>query len=249
MIPIDINCDLGEGDSQQDCDNDALIMPFISRCNIACGGHAGNKKTIIESLQNANKHQLKIGAHPGYPDKENFGRCSLPLTKQQLEQTLKDQIDSFLEIANQQNIKIEHIKFHGALYNDIEKDPAMALQLGQFVLNNYPSKILIGLSAGELEKVSKMLGITFLAEGFMDRRYLPNGTLTTRSEKDSMIEDQSSIIKQAIILAKGQLINTKDNQTIKPKVDTICIHGDNPQAISLIKALSDAFAKSGITIR
>ena len=249
MVTIDINCDLGEGNTQQDCEQDALLMPFISRCNIACGGHAGNELTIRESLQNAKSNHLKIGAHPGYPDKENFGRRSINFPTDQLKQSLVSQIDLLLDIAEQENIEVDHIKFHGALYNDIENDPILAKEIASIIKQTYPSKKLLGLAEGELQQVCNDLDIEFLAEGFIDRSYLSNGKLTPRSEPGAVIENQIDNVNQAIALAINKSIRTSDNRAISPQVDTICLHGDNPQAIPLIKKICTEFEKLDIAIR
>jgi UPF0271 protein len=249
LTSIDINCDLGEGANKQDCDQDALLMPYISSCNIACGGHAGNDFTIKESLKNANYHQLKIGAHPGYPDRENFGRITLDLSKQRLKESLITQIDNLLDIADQENIPIHHIKFHGALYNDLENNPFLALEVATMMKQNYPSKKVIGLAGGELQKSCENIGLEFLAEGFVDRSYLSNGKLTPRTEAGALIEDQNISVDQAIALATNKTIKSIDNQAISPQVDTICLHGDNPLAIPLIKKINLAFDELEIVIR
>ena len=246
---IDINCDLGEGTTKKDCDQDALLMPYISSCNIACGGHAGNDLTIKESLINANQHQLKIGAHPGYPDKENFGRTTLELSTQTLTESLVTQIDNLLDIADQENIPIHHIKFHGALYNDLENTPSLALEVARIIKQHYPSKKVLGLAGGELQLICDNIGLEFLAEGFIDRKYLSSGKLTPRTVAGALIEDQNISVAQAIALATSNTFKSIDNQTISPKVDSICLHGDNPQAIPLIKKIKNAFDELGIDIR
>lgn len=248
-IYIDINCDLGEGVSQQDCALDELLMAYVSSCNIACGGHAGNERTMRESLRNATKNQLKIGAHPGYPDKDKFGRSSMELTEVQLEKTIVSQIDSLLNIAAEEHIDVQHIKFHGALYNDAESNPALATQLTSIIQQYYPSKKVVGLAGGTLEAACKVQSLTFIAEGFMDRTYLSNGKLTSRTESGAIIEDQNHNINQAIALATNQPIICIDNHTIQLQVDTICLHSDNPNALSLVKQLRQAFNKEGITIQ
>lgn len=246
---IDINCDLGEGISQQDCDNDALLMPYISSCNIACGGHAGSTFTMKTTLINADNNNLKIGAHPGYPDKKTFGRSSISLTELQLTQTLVAQINSLLDIAEQESIDVQHIKFHGALYNDAENISGLANHLAKIINQFFPSQKVVGLAGGLLEAACIELGLLFLAEGFMDRAYLPNSKLIPRSEKGAVFDDQETSINQAIALATNKAISTNCDLTITPIVDTICLHGDNPLALTLIKELSHQFGKAGITIR
>ncbi len=246
---IDINCDLGEGSNQHDCDNDALLMPYISSCNIACGGHAGNAFTMRTTLINAKNNNLKIGVHPSYPDKRNFGRQSIHLTELQLTQTLVAQINSLLAIAEQENSDVEHIKFHGALYNDAENISGLANRLAKIMHQFFPSQKVVGLAGGLLEAACKELGLLFLAEGFMDRAYLPNSKLVSRSEGGAVYDDQEMSINQAIALATNKPISTNSVLTIAPIVDTICLHGDNPLALTLIKELSHQFEKAGITIR
>ncbi|MCP3674407.1 MAG: 5-oxoprolinase subunit PxpA [Gammaproteobacteria bacterium] len=246
---IDINCDLGEGISQQDCDNDELLMPYISSCNIACGGHAGNAFTMRTTLLNAKNNSLKIGAHPGYPDKENFGRQSINLTELQLTQTLVAQINSLLDIAEQENISVKHIKFHGALYNDAENISGLANRLAKIIHQFFPSQKIVGLAGGLLETACQELGLLFLAEGFMDRAYLANSKLVSRSVNGAIYDNQETSINQAIALATNKPISTNCDRTITPIVDTICLHGDNPLALPLIKELSHQFENAGITIR
>jgi len=245
---IDINCDLGEGKTTDDCEKDARVMPYISSCNITCGGHAGNHLTMNESVKSAIAHQLKIGAHPGYPDKENFGRRSISVSLQKLKQSIKFQIDSLKNIANNQEAQLNHIKFHGALYNDIESDKILAFELAYFCLNEYPNIKLMGLSAGYLKPACKKLGIDFISEGFMDRRYLSNGLLTPRSRQGAVIQDPDTIIKQAINLAKNQAIISIEGESIRPIVNSICLHGDNPNAISIAKKLHHSMSESNISL-
>ncbi len=246
---IDINCDLGEGSTSQDCVRDSLLMPYISSCNIACGGHAGNKLTILGSLHNAKHHQLKIGAHPGYPDKDNFGRKSIVFSFRKLEETLQFQIDYLLDIASDSDIAVQHIKFHGALYNDIENDDQLATNAANIVMQFYPEMKVVGLAAGKLEIACKRLGLHFLSEGFIDRSYLSNGRLTPRSEPGALIQDHQHSINQATAFATNKPVTTNDNNSITRKVDTLCLHGDHPQALYLIKKINESFKRSGIIIR
>lgn len=249
MYKIDINCDLGEGEDTEDCQQDALLMPYISSCNIACGGHAGNQQTIQLSLLNAQKHQLKIGAHPGYPDKDNFGRKSLSLSSEKLNRSLREQIDWLITIGLENNIHLKHIKLHGALYNDVEKDKLLASQIAKLFRQHYSNYKIVGLADGKLEEACQEESLEFIAEGFMDRVYLSNGQLTPRKQAGAVIQDIQAVINQAIALAKNARITTSDKQKISPKVETICLHGDNPKALTIIKNLTRAFKESGINIQ
>jgi UPF0271 protein len=234
---IDINCDLGEGETLADCDNDARLMPFISSCNIACGGHAGNEKTMLATLKHAKNNKLKIGAHPGYPDKTNFGRLSIKISISQLLQGLKQQIGQLLVLAKSLGLTIHHIKFHGALYNDIENNQPLAQVIANFCFEFYPSLKILGLAGGTLASSCRKLNHPFIAEGFMDRRYLSNGQLVPRSQDGAVIKSKHEVITQAIALAKNKAINTHDNKSISPQVNSICLHGDNPNAFELAQTL------------
>ena len=246
---IDINCDLGEGETIAYCEKDALLMPFISSCNIACGGHAGNELTIASSLSNAIKHQLRIGAHPGYPDKDNFGRVSLSISTDKLKKSLRQQIDLISAIASKNKLQLNHIKFHGALYNDIETDSLLADELAKFCKKYFPSMKLLGLANGNLKAASKKHEIEFIAEGFMDRAYLSNGKLSPRSTKGSVFENKNDVINQALSLATNQRVKTVDQKFIETKVDSICLHGDNPNALTIAQSVYLAMPESGVQIK
>ncbi len=247
-LSIDINCDLGEGKTLSDCEIDKQLMPFISSCNIACGGHAGNELTMANSLRNAGKHNLKIGAHPGYADKDNFGRLSLSLPFNQLEKSLKQQISSFQELALRENIQLHHIKFHGALYNDSEADRQLAINLVKFCKLNYPSLSILGLANGNMKDACEQLQVNFIAEGFMDRAYLSSGKLTPRSKEGAILKEQQQVINQLLALAKEHPIATYDHQNIRIKVDSVCLHGDNPNAFNIAKSIYRSLKDSGINI-
>ena len=154
---IDINCDLGEGSTLADGENDALLMPYLSSCNIACGGHAGNSETIDYAIKHALRHQLKIGAHPGYPDPDNFGRDSLGLSTNEAVESLRQQLDLFLGVVNQNNTSLNHIKLHGALYNDVEINIELADVIADYFFEAFPEIKLNGLAQGQFQQVCKSI--------------------------------------------------------------------------------------------
>lgn len=245
---IDINCDLGEGITAQDCDNDRLLMQYISSCNIACGGHAGNNLTIELSVKNAIASEMNVGAHPGYPDKTNFGRKTMRLARKSLENSIRAQIDSLQNEVHKQSIKLAHIKFHGALYNDIENDLSLANRMAKLCKTNYPKLKLLGLANGHLKTACKEYSLGFISEGFMDRVYLSSGKLTPRTQQNAVIHEPAVAIQQAIALVKKEPLLTSDGGDLRIKVDSICLHGDNPQAPIIAKSLVAAFNKEGFKI-
>ncbi len=246
---IDINCDLGEGTNKGDCRQEALLMPYISSCNIACGGHAGNQDTILSSLINASKHKLKVGAHPGYADQENFGRVSVSISQSELVISLKQQIDRLIFIAKKNDIKVNHIKFHGALYNDIEKDVPLAIYLAEFCRECYPLLRIIGLADGNLKKACRRLSLDFISEGFMDRTYLSNGKLSARKAEGAVLEKSNDVVNQALQIADKESVTTIDNNVIPLKVDSICLHGDNPNALVIARLLQQELEKKRFKIQ
>lgn len=234
---IDINCDLGEFEAVEAIQKDHQLMNYISRANIACGGHAGSDATMKSMLQAAKSSTIFVGAHPSYPDKANFGRQSMNCSFEVLSSHLRRQIDTLLSIAEGEGVQLAHIKCHGALYNDLEKDESLANQIAELFAVHYPELSLLGLTGAELAKACNKTGQRFLQEGFMDRAYLANGQLTPRSQPGAVIEDVSLAIEQAIKLAKGECIHSIDGQPLMLKVDSICLHGDNAQVLAIARRL------------
>ncbi len=248
-ITIDINCDLGEGSLPIDVDNDALLMPYLSSCNIACGGHAGNLETIETTIKKALHHQLKIGAHPGYPDQNNFGRSSSGLSASEVVESLRQQLDLFLEVVNKNNTTLNHIKLHGALYNDVEHDRELADVIVDYFIESFSHISVYGLAQGQFQNICEDKKLNFIPEGFMDRRYQTNGTLSPRTETGAVLTEDKQCIQQAIALARNQPIVSSTGALISPKVETICLHGDNENALPIIRELHQEFANYDITVR
>lgn len=231
MKNFDINVDVGEGYL---IEND--LMPLIQSCNIACGGHAGSDIEIIKCISLAKIHQVKIGAHPSYPDKENFGRTSIQIDEKSLAISIENQLISF--IRHLKSLKdLHHIKPHGALYNDCFKDKKIAKIFINVVLKFCPEVILFTLPESELERQAKKKGIKVWREAFLDRGYKENGQLQEREKPGAIISDVNAMYSQL----KG-LINKNKLQTIKGdwisiKADTICFHGDHPNVLYNIQEL------------
>lgn len=245
---IDINCDLGEGNTLAAADNDALLMPYLSSCNIACGGHAGSLETIEQAIKNALHHQLKIGAHPGYPDQENFGRQSLDLSAKEIVASLQQQLNLFSGVLNSHNTSLHHIKLHGALYNDVEKHNQLAAVIADYLVESFPEIKVYGLAQGNFQKVCEDKKLIFVAEGFMDRRYQTNGTLLSRTEPDAVLTQVKQCVQQAIAFAKGQPVVSSTGALISPRVETVCLHGDNENALTIVRELHQEFANHNITV-
>jgi len=247
-ITIDINCDLGEGCTREDADKDALLMPYLSSCNIACGGHAGNAKTIEYAINDALENHLKMGAHPGYPDPNNFGRKTIAYTEKEVLSFLQEQIDTFLSIADKNKAKLNHIKLHGALYNDVEHDIALAHVVACYIAESFSNIEIYGLAQGAFQKVCEEKQLNFIPEGFMDRRYTPENKLAARTTAGAVITEDEECIEQAIALAKNQSIKSVTGELISPIVKTICLHGDNENALSIAEKLNKVLSENNISI-
>ncbi|MCX2780220.1 LamB/YcsF family protein [Microbulbifer thermotolerans] len=249
MERIDINSDLGEGTSSADCDRDARIMPYISRCNIACGAHAGNLLTMRQSLDNARKHGVTAGAHPGYPDPARFGRVSLAMEVDELLESIGEQVNRLLNVAAEVGVVLDHIKLHGALYNDVETDAELAEHLTDFIAREFPALKIMGLANAEMEAAALRHGHPFIREGFLDRRYLDKRRLAPRHLENAVIADLDQCLEQALRLARGLPFESYRQAPLQFPVDSICLHGDHPKAPEIALALLQFLRSRGIEVR
>lgn len=241
---IDFNCDLGEG-----CSNDAAIMPMISSANIACGAHAGDDVSIRTTLLLCAKHGVAAGAHPGYADRAGFGRREQALAAGEIKSLLGGQLQRISDLAAEVGVRLVHVKPHGALYNQAARDPLLADIIAS-VVHAFDSRlILVGLAASELSRAGIRHGLQVAHEAFADRRYLANGTLAPRDRTDAMIADINSAIEQALAIACGRPIETLDGHALQIHADTLCLHGDSPDAAQLASRLRCAFAAAGVELQ
>lgn len=235
MHKILLNADLGEGGS-----NDEAIMPLIDIANIACGGHAGNKHTIRNTILLAKKQNIAVSAHPGYNDKTNFGRLSIDYTLQELLNEITNQLKTINEIASEYGCPVRYIKPHGALYHDASQTEHIANTLVQACKTMGDQVVLIGPPKSELLKVAKKQGFSTLTEGFIDRRYKKNGSLQSRELPDAVITNIELATKQALSIARYGVVECINGDILKLKPDTLCLHGDTPGAIQLARSVSES---------
>jgi UPF0271 protein len=247
-MTVDINCDLGEGIITGDQPVENQIMPLISSANVACGYHAGNIESMRRCIELAITHNVAIGAHPSYNDRENFGRVFIPMHKKDLSELIFEQINTLGNLAMAKGEKLCHVKAHGALYNAAAKNTETAEAL-TLAINNYDKKlILFGLPDSALETAARKSGLTFAAEAFPDRGYNDDGSLADRSLNGALITDNKTVVKRAVIMAQEKRVQSLSGKWIDIRTDTLCIHGDNPNAYSLLLALRNAFQKENISI-
>ena len=240
-IKLDINADVGEG-----IENENELFPFISSCNIACGGHTGNYKTMLSTVGLAKQHNVKIGAHPSFEDRENFGRKILKVDKKGLLSSLINQVESLQDILKNQEIKLNHIKAHGALYNlsAYDKDSAkIIIELAKKI----DTKLYVPYSS-LISKIAKEQGVETCNELFVDRNYNSDLTLVSRDNSNALINDSEIIFQNINKIINDKIITSIDKKNISVEFDTLCIHGDSPNAIELIKDVHFKLKNTGIKI-
>ena len=229
---IDINCDLGEG-----LHNEHIIMPLISSCNISCGAHAGSIEIIDKVIQLAVKHKVKIGAHPSFPDRQNFGRKVLNISNSELQKSLEDQLTIFKERAQLQNATIHHVKPHGALYNLIAVNRDKASVVIAAIQHVFEAVKLYVPYQSTIEEVAIQSGIEIVYEAFADRKYNEDLSLVSRTFSNALIKDKHQVLKQVQKIANKQLVTTVNFHEKKIKASTFCVHGDTKNAIEILEYL------------
>lgn len=244
MKTIDINCDMGEG-----VGNDELIMPYISSANIACGFHAGDEKTMRRTVELCKQYNVAIGAHPSYPDKENFGRTDMLLHPGEIYEVIVKQVNSLEKIAEENDMAVHHIKPHGALYNMAARDRSLAPFVCLAVLDTDARYILYGLSGSYLIKEGKSHGLKTVNEVFADRTYKDDGSLLPRNKPGALIEDTDKAVAQVLEMVKDGKVTSVSGKKIPIVAETVCIHGDGAHAVEFAKAINQALKKEGIEIR
>ena len=244
MKTIDINCDMGEG-----VGNDELIMPYISSANIACGFHAGDEKTMRRTVELCKQYNVAIGAHPSYPDKENFGRTDMLLHPGEIYEVIVKQVNSLEKIAEENDMAVHHIKPHGALYNMAARDRSLAPFVCLAVLDTDARYILYGLSGSYLIKEGKSHGLKTVNEVFADRTYKDDGSLLPRNKPGALIEDTDKAVAQVLEMVKDGKVTSVSGKKIRIVAETVCIHGNGAHAVEFAKAIKQALKKEGIEIR
>jgi 5-oxoprolinase (ATP-hydrolysing) subunit A len=237
---IDLNADMGEYAGDAQCAVEATLMPLITSCSIACGGHAGDDGTMRATARLARNHGVAVGAHPSYPDVKNFGRKSLRGDINALRATISDQVTALRRILDEEGMVLRHVKPHGALYGDAVGDSALAEMLAEAA----HGVALVGPPGSALEAASVS---GFIAEGFVDRRYLASGALAPRGEPGAVIEDIAARAAQGLTLARSDTLALADG-AITLHIETLCIHSDSPGAVETAIAVRNGLEADGFTI-
>ncbi|WP_339756363.1 5-oxoprolinase subunit PxpA [uncultured Winogradskyella sp.] len=240
---IDINADVGEG-----IGNESDIIPYLSSCNIACSGHAGDIKTMTEVVKLAKRHNVKIGAHPSFPDKTNFGRVDMKISAANLYSILKQQIRALLSILHNENAQLHHIKPHGALYNLAARDEKTALVIIEVLKSiAMPIKLYAPYKSKIAELASnENIPVTF--EAFVDRNYNDDLSLVSRKKNNALLSDKDEVLQHVLRMVKHQKVKTISGVEVPIKASTFCVHGDANNAIKILKYLNRELPKHQVEI-
>lgn len=234
---IKFNCDLAEGGKY-----DERLMPLISHCNVACGGHFGNKQTVLEAVQLAIKNNVKIGAHPSYPDVENFGRRKMDMSLKNLRKSLKTQILLVKDTVERLGEKLHHIKPHGALYNELKYDKEKSLMMIDLV-KEIDDKLVLFVPPKSVIEEGANNEIKTLIEGFADRAYEEDLSLVSRGKTGAVLHDKNQILEKVKLMGLEDKIITLNKVVLNQKIDTICIHSDTENSVEILEYLYSSLHK------
>lgn len=243
MKRIDLNVDLAEG-----CANDKQLLQLVSSANICCGLHAGDYNEMRKAILWAKENGVRIGAHPSFPDRENFGRTIMQLPDEELKACLLYQLGAIKALCDAENMSLSYVKPHGALYNQAAKDIHLASLIAQTIKQFDPSLKLMGLSGSLMLSVAEDIGLGTIAEVFADRRYLADGSLVPRSRPDAMVESDGEAIAQVLEMIEQGTVLTVDGGSVAIKAESVCLHGDGEHAVVFAERILAELKEKGIKI-
>ncbi|MGX2949021.1 5-oxoprolinase subunit PxpA [Frederiksenia canicola] len=244
MKHVDLNVDLAEG-----CGNDERLLQLVSSANVACGLHAGDYNEMRKAIHWAKENGVRVGAHPSFPDRENFGRTPMHLPDDELKACLRYQLGAVKALCQAENVPLHYVKPHGALYNQAAKDPALARLIAETVKGFDPNLKLMGLSGSLMLTVAAEVGLGVIAEVFADRRYLADGSLVPRTRPDALVESDEKAIAQVLQMVEQQAVTSVEGFTIPIQADSICLHGDGAHAVEFAEKIRIALAEHHIQIQ
>lgn len=249
MRQIDLNCDMGEAFGNYAMPNDEILMDYITSANIACGFHAGDPEVMQHTVFMAIKKGVAIGAHPGLPDLQGFGRREIKISANEAYQITIYQIGALSGFVKAAHGKLHHVKAHGALYNMAAKDANLAKAIAEAVHDFDPNLILYALAGSEMITAAQNIGIKTASEVFADRTYQDDGSLTPRPQPNALITDERQSINQVMQMVKQQEVVSVNNKTVPIKAETLCLHGDGVHAVGFARLISEKLKKEGISIK
>ena len=248
MKSIDLNCDMGEMPEAVADGSQEALMQYVSSVNVACGGHAGDAVMMRETVQQALRHGVALGAHPGYEDRADFGRNELQLAPEEIAESVHRQVLALAEIAAHCGASISHVKAHGALYNQAARNREIARAIAEGVRRWKADAILLGLAGSLMLEEFRSAGFSVAAEAFADRRYEPDGSLRSRKFPDALLRDPEEAAEQALRIANQGIVLASDGSPVRVVAQTICIHGDTPGATAIAASVHRRLQQASIRV-
>lgn len=248
MKTIDLNCDLGESFGAYRMGDDAGVLPYVSSANVACGAHAGDPSVMRRTVAAALEHGVAIGAHPGLPDLAGFGRREMRISPQEAYDLVIYQVGALAAFATAAGTALGHVKPHGALYNMACADAALAEPIARAVRDVDERLILFGLPGSELQRAAEGAGLRFAREAFADRAYTPGGSLVPRGTPGAVVEDPDEAVRRAVLIATERRVGTAGGGELRLEADTICVHGDRPDAARFARMLREGLERGGVRV-
>jgi len=241
-VTIDLNADVGEGLE------DSLVLPFLTSANVACGLHAGGPNVMDQTVALALTHGVRVGAHPGYADRENFGRVLIEMPAEEVERLVLYQLGALDAFVRSRGESLAHVKPHGALYHAAGEFPDVARAIAEAVRRFRPSLILVGQAGSMLLEAGRDAGLSVAAEGFADRRYQADGTLVPRTRPEALLTDPEDAAEQALSIARDGAVVAEDGSRLEVRAQTICLHGDTPGAPAIARRVRERLRQEGIAV-
>jgi UPF0271 protein len=246
---VDLNCDMGESFGAYTIGADDAVFPFITSANVACGFHGGDPAVMRTTLARAQRENVAVGAHPGFPDLIGFGRRNLDASPQEIYDLVVYQVGALIGFARAAKLELQHVKPHGALYNMAVAKPELAAAIARAVLDVDRELILFGLPGSHLIGEGQAAGLRTASEAFADRNYLSDGSLVSRKRADAQVHDADEAVRRALRMVREGRVTPVDGPDIPITVDTICIHGDGPHAAEFARRLRGALEADGVAVK
>lgn len=248
MLRVDLNSDLGESFGNYKIGLDEEVIKYVTSVNVACGWHAGDPLVMEKTIKIAKENEVAVGAHPGFPDLMGFGRRNLSVSPDEMKTYIKYQLGALMAFAKSQGKKIQHVKPHGAMYNMAAKDLKLAISIAEGIYEVDKDIILLGLANSELIKAGEKVGLKVANEVFADRAYNSDGTLVSRTKEGSVIHDADIAIARVIRMIKEGKVKAITGEDVEINAQSICVHGDNPEAVEFVKRIKTKLQEEGIEV-
>lgn len=246
---IDLNCDMGESFGTYQLGYDEQAMPHVTSINVACGFHASDPDNMAKTIALAKKYSIAVGAHPGYPDLVGFGRRSMALSPEEVENAVIYQIGALEGFCRAAGIGMQHVKAHGALYNNAEKDLSIALAIARAIKKVNPSLYMLCLANSKMVDAAQEVGIPFVEEAFADRAYTEDGFLVSRKVKGAVIHDLEQVVARVTQMVTKQTVQSITGKEVPIRAQTICVHGDTPGAVDMVKSIRKALEAKNVQLK